>query len=313
MPSAETVLIEDVGLNQMAVVPVPNLRTTDINIGTGTATVDGRDKPKIMFGYNLIQEWVSVVNHGTDVWPEGASLVISWESEETGGSGEVGPPGPMGPPGPEGPTGPQGLEGPPGPEGEPGPEGDDGEVGPEGPQGEQGPQGEPPAPVPLPAFAAYQNATQAVAKNTPTKILFDIVEFDATSAYDPANSRFQPAVAGYYEINCGCGMNAGAVTTYTSIYKNGVEYRRSTTSSSANARLSTLVQLNGTTDYVEGWVYCTSNFSTVSGGVLTSFSGSLTQQDVGGSDAKQDTSTTSSHGGSGAHQGGVRRGTAKRR
>ena len=255
MPSTETVLTEDIGLNEIVIVPVPNIRTTDVNMGTGTATVNGEDKPKIMFGYNLLQETVSVVNYDKEVWPEGATLVISWESDEAGGSGEAGPPGPQG------------------------------EAGPPGPQGEQGPQGEPPAPVQMPAFAAYQNATQAIAKNISTKIIFDVVEFDATSAYDLDNSRFQPAIAGYYAINCGCGMDAGAVTTYTSIYKNGAEYRRSTTSSSANARLSTLVHLNGTTDYVEGWVYCTSNFSTVSGGVLTSFSGSLTQQDVGGSDA----------------------------
>ena len=278
MPSAETELEEDVGLNQMVTVSVPNLRTTDINIGTGSATVDGEDQPKIMFGYNLIQEWVSVVNHGPYVWPAGATLVISWESDEAGGSGEAGPPGPMGPPGPQGEPG---LDGEQGPEGEPGEDGLEGPEGPQGEQGEQGPQGEPPTPVQMPAFAAYQNATQAIARNISTKIIFDVVEFDATSAYDLDNSRFQPAVAGYYAINCGCGMDAGAVTTYTSIYKNGAEYRRSTTSSSANARLSTLVHLNGTSDYVEGWVYCTSNFSTVSGGVLTSFSGSLTQQEVG--------------------------------
>ena len=278
MPEAETVLTEDIGLNEIAIISVDNLRTTDINIGTGVATLDGVDQPKIMFGYNLIQETVSVVNHGEDVWPEGARLVVSWESDEAG-SGEAGPPGPAGP------TGPQGAPGIVGPTGPPGPTGPQGEQGSEGPIGPPGPQGEPPAPVPMPAFAAYQNATQAIAKNISTKIIFDVVEFDATSAYDPATSRFQPDVAGYYAVNCGCGMDAGAVTTYTSIYKNGAEYRRSTTSSSANARLSTLVQLNGTTDYVEGWVYCTSNFSTVSGGVLTSFSGSLTQQDVGGSDA----------------------------
>ena len=63
--------------------------------------------------------------------------------------------------------------------------------------------------------------------------------------------RFQPKVAGYYQISCGCGVNAGSVKNYTSLFKNGVEYRRSTTSSDGgNTRLSTLVSLNGTTDYV---------------------------------------------------------------
>ena len=138
----------------------------------------------------------------------------------------------------------------------------------------------PPAVEPMPAFAVYNNATQAVAKNTPTKIMFDTVEFDTTNAFDRTLSRFHPKIAGYYEVNCGCGINAGSVKTYTSIYKNGAEYRRSTTTDGANARLSTLVHFNGTTDYVEGWVVCTSNFSTVSGGAFTSFSGALTQKDV---------------------------------
>ena len=223
MPSAETELEEDVGLNQMATVSVPNLRTTDINIGTGSATVDGEDQPKIMFGYNLIQEWVSVVNHGTNVWPEGATLVISWESDEVGGSGEAGPPGPMGPPGPQGE---------PGLDGEQGPEGPQGPQGPQGEQGEQGPQGEPPAPVPMPAFAAYQNATQKLLPRTfPTKIIFDVVEFDATKRL---RLGYLPLPTGNCRvlclINCGCGMAAGAVTTYTSLDLQkwaGAEYRRS--------------------------------------------------------------------------------------
>ena len=134
--------------------------------------------------------------------------------------------------------------------------------------------------VPLPACSVYQNATQAISKNTPTKILFDTVEFDVTSAFDIANARFQPDVDGYYEMNCGCGVAAGSVKIYASIYKNGAEYRRSTTTSEANARLSTLVHLDGTTDYIEGYVYCTANFSTVTGGVMTSFSAFLAQPEL---------------------------------
>jgi hypothetical protein len=128
-----------------------------------------------------------------------------------------------------------------------------------------------------PVFAVWQNATQPITKNTSTKIKFDTKEFDTTNAFDLVNFRFKPLVAGYYEVNCGCGVDAGSVTIFTSIFKNGAEYRRSTTTSSANARLSTLVHLNGTTDYIEGYVQCSSNFSTVTGGAMTSFSGSLTQ------------------------------------
>ena len=129
----------------------------------------------------------------------------------------------------------------------------------------------------MPSCAVTASTTLAVAKNTPTKINFDTVEFDVTSAFDVVNNRYMPLVAGYYMVNCGCGLVAGTVETYTSIYKNGVEYRRSTTGDSANARLSTLVYLNGTTDYVEGFVFSKSNFSTDTSTVLTSFSASLTQ------------------------------------
>ena len=130
-----------------------------------------------------------------------------------------------------------------------------------------------------PACSVYSSAAQTIPANTPTKIQFDTAEFDVTSAFDlAANSLFQPTVAGYYMVNCGCGVAAGAVQNFTSIYKNGEEYRRSTTSNEGgNTRLSTLVHLNGTTDYVEGFVRINKAFNTIPGGVLTSFSSVLTQ------------------------------------
>ena len=112
-----------------------------------------------------------------------------------------------------------------------------------------------PAHGPWPACSVYQSTTQAIIKNTPTKINFNTVEYDTTGAFSVATSRFQPKDAGYYQISCGCGVEAGSVQNHTSIYKNGSEYRRSTTSNAGgNTRLSTLVHLNGTTDYAEGFV-----------------------------------------------------------
>ncbi len=131
--------------------------------------------------------------------------------------------------------------------------------------------------APQPACAIYASRVQSIPKNTPTKIAYDTAEFDVTSSFDLTQYRFAPTTAGYYEINCGCGLAAGSVKTYTSIYKNGVEYRRSTTTDGANARLSTLLYLDGETDYVEGFVFCSAAFQTVAGGVMTSFSGSLIQ------------------------------------
>jgi hypothetical protein len=133
----------------------------------------------------------------------------------------------------------------------------------------------------MPACSVYSSTAQTIPANTPTRINFDTVEFDVTSAFDIDNNRFQPTVAGYYEVNCGCGVEAGTVQNFTSIYKNGVEYRRSTTSSEGgNTRLSTLVHLNGTTDYVEGFVRINKGFSTIPGGILTSFSSALVQPEV---------------------------------
>ena len=134
---------------------------------------------------------------------------------------------------------------------------------------------------PMPACSVYSSAAQSIPANTPTKINFDTVEFDATSAFDIDNNRFQPGVAGYYQVNCGCGVEAGAVQNFTSIYKNDVEYRRSTTSSEGgNTRLTTLVHLNGTTDYVEGFVRINKAFNTIPGGILTSFSSALVQPEA---------------------------------
>ena len=134
---------------------------------------------------------------------------------------------------------------------------------------------------PMPACSVYSSAAQSIPANTPTKINFDTVEFDVTSAFDVGNNRFQPGVAGYYVVNCGCGVEAGAVQNFTSIYRNDVEYRRSTTSSEGgNTRLSTLVYLNGSTDYVEGFALINKAFNTVPGGILTSFSSALVQPEA---------------------------------
>lgn len=142
------------------------------------------------------------------------------------------------------------------------------------------PPPEPPSAA-MPACSVYSSAAQSIPGNTPTKIQFDTAEFDVTSAFDLDNNLFRPQVAGYYEVNCGCGVEAGSVQNYTSIYKNGTEYRRSTTSNEGgNTRLSTLVYLNGTTDYVEGYVRINKSFNTIPGGVLTSFSSALVQPEV---------------------------------
>lgn len=131
-----------------------------------------------------------------------------------------------------------------------------------------------------PAFNAYlSSAFTSYSNNTWTKAPIDTELFDTTNNYDTTNYRFQPSVAGYYQIN-GCVRFYTAGTLFiTSIYKNGSEYQRcgydKITTDTYVSQGSSLVYLNGSTDYVELYFF---NTFTTSGGVLsgnTRFSGCL--------------------------------------
>jgi len=105
-----------------------------------------------------------------------------------------------------------------------------------------------------PAFAAYANANISMANNTATKILFQTEEFDTNSNF--ASSTFTPTVAGYYQINAAISFGGWVSTyTFTIIYKNGSEYKRGSATannlSGLNGIVSSIVYLNGSTDYVE--------------------------------------------------------------
>lgn len=109
-------------------------------------------------------------------------------------------------------------------------------------------------PVNGPAFSAYQSASQSFTGNAFTKVTFDVEEFDTNSNF--ASSRFTPTVAGYYQINGAASANSNL--TLASLFKNGVEYKRggqSGTVSNTGLVVSTLVYLNGSTDYVELFAY----------------------------------------------------------
>ena len=105
-----------------------------------------------------------------------------------------------------------------------------------------------------PAFSAYQSASQTFTGNAFTKVTLDVEEFDTNSNF--ASSRFTPTLAGYYQINGAASANANLILA--SLFKNGVEYKRGVQAGS-NAQtgliVSTLVYLNGSTDYVELYAY----------------------------------------------------------
>jgi hypothetical protein len=118
-----------------------------------------------------------------------------------------------------------------------------------------------------PTFSAYYNASQTISRQSFTKIQFNAEEWDTNNNYDNSNYRFTPTVAGYYQISCRiqfAGASNSTTETFITIYKNGSGYKRLISFGNAvNAQDSMypspggslLVYCNGTTDYIEVYVY----------------------------------------------------------
>jgi hypothetical protein len=112
----------------------------------------------------------------------------------------------------------------------------------------------------MPAFSAYSNANQNISQNVATKVAFQATEFDTANAFDKTtNYRFQPLVAGYYQINGYVTFTTAQGTTETVvyIYKNGSAFKQlaDANASAFNYGGSALIYLNGSTDYLELWAY----------------------------------------------------------
>jgi hypothetical protein len=112
-----------------------------------------------------------------------------------------------------------------------------------------------------PAFSAYNNANQTLNNNTNYKVAFQVEEFDTNNNFDnTTNYRFTPTVAGYYQINAQVLIenNSNAGTLLCNVFKNGADYKstQSTVRSGSNttALCSSVIYLNGSTDYVEVYV-----------------------------------------------------------
>ena len=115
---------------------------------------------------------------------------------------------------------------------------------------------------------------QTVANVTVSKIQFKYELADLDGLFDNStNYRYTPQVAGWYWINLNISINNGGghshlMTAY--LYKNGAQYatfegggggsgadhyNRYGDNNSIN--MSSIIQLNGSSDYVEGYVYQT--------------------------------------------------------
>lgn len=108
-----------------------------------------------------------------------------------------------------------------------------------------------------PAFYAYLNSTQAITGGVWTKVQLNAELFDTASAFNTSTNRFTPLVAGYYQINAQPGSIDSTYSggNATGIYKNGSLYSSAYIANTGIPAISNLVYLNGSTDYVELYVY----------------------------------------------------------
>lgn len=109
-----------------------------------------------------------------------------------------------------------------------------------------------------PTFSAYLGSAQTPTSGVFTKVLFDTELWDTNSNF--SSSRFTPTVAGYYQVNSTVNYSPNTNACLVSIYKNGTEYKRGSqahisSTFSNGTSVSGLVYCNGSTDYIEVYIY----------------------------------------------------------
>ena len=113
----------------------------------------------------------------------------------------------------------------------------------------------------VPLFFKEIGSDQTVTSGVWTKIQFDGSSgFDTGNYWDSTNHRYTPQIAGYYKIEAKVRMTYSTMTQHNiKVYKNGAVVHQTTLvrgqGSAHEANGSLIVQLNGSTDYVEIYNY----------------------------------------------------------
>ena len=112
----------------------------------------------------------------------------------------------------------------------------------------------------IPLFRASASTTQTISNNTTTKVAFDTVVYDTNSNYNTSTYRWTPNIAGYYEITIDLVFNGVASGVFAPLLeKNGSSIAAYDVANfGANypsGMLTYIVYMNGTTDYVEAFIY----------------------------------------------------------
>ena len=113
-----------------------------------------------------------------------------------------------------------------------------------------------------PTFSVVKTSNQTISNATYTKCTWDTESWDVGGGFDLANNKYQPSVAGYYSTTV--NLRYDGSTTYTRgimvLYKNGSAYKRisghlGTANENYTMNGTCLVHLNGSSDYIEVYVY----------------------------------------------------------
>jgi hypothetical protein len=116
-----------------------------------------------------------------------------------------------------------------------------------------------------PTFSAYPSANQTITDSAWNKVTYDTEVYDTNSNF--ASSRFTPTVAGYYQVTARVVFDGFALgQSILTIRKNNVEEKRlmqipNSVSSSVCPMGSALIYMNGSTDYIEIFVFQNSGSS----------------------------------------------------
>ena len=121
--------------------------------------------------------------------------------------------------------------------------------------------------IPIPTFRAHLNANQTgVSDATFTKVQFNDEDWDTHGYYDNStNYRFTPLIAGYYLFAATVGYSGTSISqTAISVYKNGSAYQAGDNDFySYTSNVVGLVQMNGSSDYIEVYAYANVSSGTV--------------------------------------------------
>lgn len=123
-----------------------------------------------------------------------------------------------------------------------------------------------------PAFSVGRTSGQTPSANTWTKVQYNVEDFDTNNCFDSTtNYRFTPNVAGYYQISFVWNNSTSTSYNYAQIYKNGTGYKvlAANGTNGTGAGLSILIYFNGSTDYVEAYVFTDAGTIAANNGCFT--------------------------------------------